>query len=67
MFDAMKCAERDRIEEHLIDIRELVEVESLTEEHHAAAAHALAFAATLLKEHEEHGHNGQPCPARASL
>jgi hypothetical protein len=58
----MECETKDKLEQHLSDIRRLAVSPGLTSEQTDAAARAERFAIGLLKEHDATGHNGKRCP-----
>lgn len=59
----MECQTKDALEQHLSDIRRLASrVHLLSDDERQAALRAEQFAITLLKEHDETGHNGKRCP-----
>ena len=58
----MECAVKDQIEQHLSDIRKLATRSDLTPEERELIARAERFAISLLREHNETGHNGKRCP-----
>jgi hypothetical protein len=58
----MECAAKDKLEQHLSDIRRLAARADLTADERESVARAERFAIALLREHNESGHNGKRCP-----
>lgn len=58
----MECEVKDRIEEHLSDIRKLAIRQDLTPDERESIVRAERFAISLLREHNEFGHDGKRCP-----
>lgn len=58
----MECNIKDKLEQHLSDIRKLAARLDLTWEERKAAVRAEEFALALLKDHIASGHNGKRCP-----
>lgn len=64
----MECPVKDRLEQHLSDIRKLATyVDLKSEENKQAAIRAEQFAIALLKEHNASGHDGKRCPYATQL
>jgi hypothetical protein len=58
----MECAAQNLLEQHLSDIRRLAARADLASDEREAVARAEKFAISLLREHNESGHNGKTCP-----
>lgn len=58
----MECVAKEKLEQHLSDIRMLAARVDLSSDEREAAARAEKFAIGLLREHDESGHNGHRCP-----
>ena len=58
----MVCLVKDKLEQHLSDIRSLAARHGLTAEEKEASARAEGFAIAMLKEHDVSGHAGKRCP-----
>lgn len=58
----MECRTKDQLEQHLSDIRVLASRIDAAPAEREAAARAEKFAISLLKQHNDAGHNGKPCP-----
>ncbi|MFZ1138001.1 MAG: hypothetical protein ABR881_24280 [Candidatus Sulfotelmatobacter sp.] len=58
----MQCPVKDKLEQHLSDIRRLAARPDLTPAEKQAAIRAEKFAIALLKEHDASGHGGKRCP-----
>jgi len=58
----MECAVKDELEQHLSDIRKLAARLDLTQDERESIARAERFAISLLRKHNESGHNGKRCP-----
>jgi len=64
----MECEAKDRLEQHLSDIRALAaRLDLKSEAEKMKAARAEQFAITLLKEHDSSGHGGKRCPFATHL
>jgi hypothetical protein len=64
----MECEVKDRLEQHLSDIRTLAaRLDLKSEAEKTAAVRAEQFAITLLKEHNASGHGGKRCPFATHL
>lgn len=64
----MECPVKDKLEQHLSDIRRLAaQVHLKSEDDKQAAIRAEQFAIALLKEHNASGHNGKRCPFATQL
>jgi hypothetical protein len=58
----MECETKEKLEQHLSDIRKLAARPDLTAEQREAAVRAELFAIKLVKEHDFAGHEGKRCP-----
>lgn len=58
----MECAAKDNLEQHLSDIRKLAARLDLTPDESESIARFERFAISLLKGHNEAGHDGKRCP-----
>ena len=58
----MECGIKVQLEQHLSDIRVLASRVDAVPAEREAAARAEKFAISLLKQHNDSGHNGKPCP-----
>jgi hypothetical protein len=64
----MECAVKDKLEQHLSDIRRLAtQVDLKSDDDKQAVVRAEQFAIALLKEHNASGHNGKSCPYATQL
>lgn len=58
----MECRTKEKLEQHLSDIRKLATNSNLTADEKEAAARAERFAIGLVREHDASGHDGKRCP-----
>ena len=58
----MECEVKDKIEQHLSDIRKIAIRRDLTAEERESIVRAERLAINLLREHNESGHDGKRCP-----
>jgi hypothetical protein len=58
----MECAVKDELEQHLSDIRKVPARVDLTPDEQESIARAEQFAISLLRKHNESGHDGKRCP-----
>jgi hypothetical protein len=63
----MECKIKDRLEQHLSDIRVVAARIDLTAEERQVLARAEMFAIGLLKEHITSGHDGKRCPFATTI
>ncbi len=59
----MECQEKDQLEQHLSDIRQLAtRLDPTSDADKQVAARAEQFAIGLLRQHNASGHGGKRCP-----
>ena len=63
----MECRIKDKLQQHLSDIRRLATSPALAPEEKVAAVRAERFAIGLLREQDESGHHGKRCPFATRL
>ncbi|HKT89278.1 MAG TPA: hypothetical protein VJQ59_12625 [Candidatus Sulfotelmatobacter sp.] len=63
----MECKAKEKLEQHLSDIRKMATIQGLSGEQREAVARAERFAIQLVKEHDATGHEGKRCPFATML
>lgn len=63
----MECKAKEKLEQHLSDIRRMATIQGLSSEQREAVARAERFAIQLVKEHDATGHEGKRCPFATML
>jgi len=63
----MECKAKEKLEQHLSDVRKMATIQGLSSEQREAVARAERFAIQLVKEHDATGHEGKRCPFATML